>query len=98
MSNSGRCVSSSNVSFIVKVIDAKMLEQISSNVFFCYQVHTLLKEWEKIVASADIPMLVCGDFNSIHSRFVLGDSFCKVYLLVLERTVECYMFIKICIL
>nr|KAJ0212294.1 hypothetical protein LSAT_V11C400196560 [Lactuca sativa] len=28
-------------------------------------VHTLLKGLEKIVASADIPMLVCGDFNSV---------------------------------
>ena len=65
MSNYGRCVSSSNVSFIVEVIDEKMLEQISSNVFFCYQVHTLPKGLEKIASSADIPILVCGDFNSI---------------------------------
>jgi hypothetical protein len=28
------------------------------------QVHTLLKGLEKIAASADIPMLVAGDFNS----------------------------------
>ena len=28
------------------------------------QVHTLLKGLEKIAASADIPMVVCGDFNS----------------------------------
>ena len=98
MSDSGRCVSSSNVSFTVEVIDAKMIEKISSNVFFCYQVHTLLKGLEKIVASVDMPMLVCGDFNSIPSRSILGDSFCKVYLLVSERMVECYMFIKMCIL
>ena len=71
MSKYGRCVSSSNVSFTVEVIDVNMLEQISSNVFFCYQVHTLLKGLEKIAASADIPMLFCGDFNSIPSRFVL---------------------------
>lgn len=32
-----------------------------------WQVHTLLKGLEKIAASADIPMLVCGDFNSIPS-------------------------------
>ena len=70
MSNSSRCLSSSNVSFTVEVIHAKMLEQLSSNVFFCYQVHTLLKGLEKIVASVDIPMLVCGDFNSIPSRSV----------------------------
>ena len=62
MSNSGKCVSSSNVSFIVEVIDANMLEHLSSNVFFCYQIHTLLKGLEKIAANVDIPMLVCGDF------------------------------------
>ncbi|KAL8162074.1 hypothetical protein V2J09_013563, partial [Rumex salicifolius] len=32
------------------------------------QVHTLLKGLEKIAASADIPMLVCGDFNSTPGR------------------------------
>lgn len=31
----------------------------------CLQVHTLLKGLEKIAASADIPMLVAGDFNSV---------------------------------
>ncbi|WOK91809.1 carbon catabolite repressor protein [Canna indica] len=30
-----------------------------------WQVHTLLKGLEKIAVSADIPMLVCGDFNSV---------------------------------
>ena len=30
----------------------------------CWQVHTLVKGLEKIAASADIPMLVAGDFNS----------------------------------
>jgi CCR4-NOT transcription complex subunit 6 len=30
-----------------------------------WQVHTLLKGLEKISASADIPMLVAGDFNSV---------------------------------
>ncbi|ERN01220.1 carbon catabolite repressor protein 4 homolog 1 [Amborella trichopoda] len=30
-----------------------------------WQVHTLLKGLEKIAVSADIPMLVCGDFNSM---------------------------------
>ena len=29
------------------------------------QVHTLLKGLEKIALSADIPMLVAGDFNSM---------------------------------
>ncbi|XP_073526110.1 uncharacterized protein [Phyllobates terribilis] len=42
-----------------------------------WQVHTLLKGLEKIAASADIPMLVCGDFNSTpgsasHSLLALG--------------------------
>ncbi|KAK4272621.1 hypothetical protein QN277_021149 [Acacia crassicarpa] len=42
-----------------------------------WQVHTLLKGLEKIAASADIPMLVCGDFNSVpgsapHSLLALG--------------------------
>lgn len=35
-----------------------------------YQVHTLLKGLEKIANSADIPMLVCGDFNSVPGRFI----------------------------
>lgn len=42
-----------------------------------WQVHTLLKGLEKIAASADIPMLVAGDFNSTpgspaHSLLVKG--------------------------
>lgn len=37
-------------------------------------MHTLLKGLEKIAVSADIPMLVCGDFNSVPGRFV----FCVV--------------------
>lgn len=42
-----------------------------------WQVHTLLKGLEKIAASADIPMLVCGDFNSVpgsapHSLLATG--------------------------
>ena len=42
-----------------------------------WQVHTLLKGLEKISASADIPMLVAGDFNSTpgsaaHSLLVNG--------------------------
>jgi endonuclease/exonuclease/phosphatase (EEP) superfamily protein YafD len=35
-----------------------------------WQVHTLLKGLEKIAASADIPMLVAGDFNSVPMRSV----------------------------
>lgn len=42
-----------------------------------WQVHTLLKGLEKIAASADIPMLVAGDFNTTpgsaaHSMLVKG--------------------------
>ncbi|XP_050227699.1 carbon catabolite repressor protein 4 homolog 1-like [Mercurialis annua] len=42
-----------------------------------WQVLTLLKGLEKIAASADIPMLVCGDFNSVpgsapHSLLAMG--------------------------
>ncbi|XP_052619751.1 uncharacterized protein LOC128126066 [Lactuca sativa] len=37
-------------------------------VLCCVCVHTLLKGLEKIIASADIPMFVCGDFNSVPRR------------------------------
>eukprot|EP00899_Mesostigma_viride_P011811 jgi/Mesvir1/20630/Mv14856-RA.1 len=42
-----------------------------------WQVHTLLKGLEKIAASADIPMIVAGDFNSVpgsapHSLLSMG--------------------------
>ncbi|RHN79308.1 putative poly(A)-specific ribonuclease [Medicago truncatula] len=42
-----------------------------------WQVHTLLKGLEKIATSADIPMLVCGDFNSVpgsapHALLAMG--------------------------
>lgn len=42
-----------------------------------WQVHTLLKGLEKIAASANIPMLVCGDFNAVpgsapHSLLAMG--------------------------
>ncbi len=40
------------------------------NLTFFVQVHTLLKGLEKIAASADIPMLVAGDFNSVPTRSV----------------------------
>ncbi|CAI9287882.1 unnamed protein product [Lactuca saligna] len=33
-------------------------------------VHTLLKGLEKIIASADIPMFICGDFNSVPGRLI----------------------------
>ncbi|KAI0504872.1 hypothetical protein KFK09_015826 [Dendrobium nobile] len=42
-----------------------------------WQVHTLLKGLEKIAITADIPMLVCGDFNSVpgsasHALLAMG--------------------------
>ncbi|PSS13782.1 Carbon catabolite repressor protein [Actinidia chinensis var. chinensis] len=42
-----------------------------------WQVHTLLKGLEKIAASAKIPMLVCGDFNTVpgsapHALLAMG--------------------------
>ncbi|XP_052622555.1 uncharacterized protein LOC128127873 [Lactuca sativa] len=37
-------------------------------VLCCVCVHTLLKGLENIIASADIPMFVCGDFNSVPGR------------------------------
>ncbi|XP_043692056.1 carbon catabolite repressor protein 4 homolog 1-like [Telopea speciosissima] len=42
-----------------------------------WQVHTLLKGLEKIASSAEIPMLVCGDFNSVpgsapHALLAMG--------------------------
>jgi endonuclease/exonuclease/phosphatase (EEP) superfamily protein YafD len=43
-----------------------------------WQVHTLLKGLEKIAASADIPMLVAGDFNSVPMRSVY------IYILLFE--------------
>lgn len=54
-----------------------------------WQVHTLLKGLEKIANSADIPMLVAGDFNSIpgsaaHSLLVKG----RVEPLQLEASVD----------
>jgi hypothetical protein len=45
---------------------------------FLVQVHTLLKGLEKIAASADIPMLVAGDFNSVPMRSVY------IYILLLN--------------
>ncbi|KAJ0087872.1 hypothetical protein Patl1_32901 [Pistacia atlantica] len=47
------CVANTHVNIHQDLKDVKL-----------WQVHTLLKGLEKIAASADIPMLVCGDFNS----------------------------------
>ncbi|XP_052624906.1 uncharacterized protein LOC111917479 [Lactuca sativa] len=47
-------------------------------------VHTLLKGLEKIIASADIPMFVCRDFNSV-PRSKSMDLLC-----VSKRAKECY--------
>ncbi|KFK35105.1 hypothetical protein AALP_AA5G236500 [Arabis alpina] len=60
------CVANTHVNVQQELKDVKM-----------WQVHTLLKGLEKIAASADIPMLVCGDFNTLpgscpHSLLVMG--------------------------
>ncbi|CAL9042801.1 unnamed protein product, partial [Musa banksii] len=56
--NSGKrqliCVANTHVSVHHEHKDVKL-----------WQVHTLLKGLEKIAVSADIPMLVCGDFNAV---------------------------------
>ncbi|KAG0492715.1 hypothetical protein HPP92_006113 [Vanilla planifolia] len=48
------CVANTHVNVPQELSDVKL-----------WQVHTLLKGLEKIAVSADIPMLVCGDFNSV---------------------------------
>ncbi|KAK6244036.1 hypothetical protein QUC31_010445 [Theobroma cacao] len=53
------CVANTHVNVQQELKDVKI-----------WQVHTLLKGLEKIAASADIPMLVCGDFNSVPGRQV----------------------------
>lgn len=60
------CVANTHVNVHQELKDVKL-----------WQVHTLLKGLEKIAASADIPMLVCGDFNSVpgsapHSLLAMG--------------------------
>jgi CCR4-NOT transcription complex subunit 6 len=60
-----------------------------------WQVHTLLKGLEKIAASADIPMLVAGDFNSVpgspaHSLLLHG----KVDHAVLDQSFDPLNFLK----
>ncbi|CAH8301050.1 unnamed protein product [Eruca vesicaria subsp. sativa] len=60
------CVANTHVNVQQELKDVKL-----------WQVHTLLKGLEKIAASADIPMLVCGDFNTLpgsaaHSLLVRG--------------------------
>lgn len=60
-----------------------------------WQVHTLLKGLEKIAASADIPMLVAGDFNSTpgspaHSLLVHG----KIEVGALETSNDPLGFLK----
>ncbi|CAM8888993.1 hypothetical protein QQ045_026003 [Rhodiola kirilowii] len=47
------CVANTHVNVQQELKDVKL-----------WQVHTLMKGLEKIANSADIPMLVCGDFNS----------------------------------
>ncbi|KAL8459809.1 hypothetical protein ACS0TY_031649 [Phlomoides rotata] len=63
------CVANTHINVHQELKDVKL-----------WQVHTLLKGLEKIAASADIPMLVCGDFNSVPGRcricsFLLNDIF-----------------------
>ncbi|KAK8490978.1 hypothetical protein V6N13_126118 [Hibiscus sabdariffa] len=60
------CVANTHVNVQQELKDVKI-----------WQVHTLLKGLEKIAASADIPMLVCGDFNAVpgsasHSLLAMG--------------------------
>ncbi|XXG46111.1 hypothetical protein AAC387_Pa02g1030 [Persea americana] len=60
------CVANTHVNVSQDLKDVKL-----------WQVHTLLKGLEKIAASADIPMLVCGDFNSVpgsapHALLAMG--------------------------
>ncbi|KAF8102205.1 hypothetical protein N665_0201s0480 [Sinapis alba] len=60
------CVANTHVNVQQELKDVKL-----------WQVHTLLKGLEKIAASADIPMLVCGDFNTLpgsapHTLLVFG--------------------------
>ncbi|KAL0338028.1 UNVERIFIED_CONTAM: Carbon catabolite repressor protein 41 [Sesamum calycinum] len=60
------CVANTHVNVHQELKDVKL-----------WQVHTLLKGLEKIAASADIPMLVCGDFNSVpgsapHTLLAMG--------------------------
>ncbi|RWR77659.1 carbon catabolite repressor protein 4 1 [Cinnamomum micranthum f. kanehirae] len=60
------CVANTHVNIQQDLKDVKL-----------WQVHTLLKGLEKIAVSADIPMLVCGDFSSIpgsapHALLAMG--------------------------
>uniref|UniRef100_A0A2P2M914 poly(A)-specific ribonuclease n=1 Tax=Rhizophora mucronata TaxID=61149 RepID=A0A2P2M914_RHIMU len=60
------CVANTHVNVRQELKDVKL-----------WQVLTLLKGLEKIAASADIPMLVCGDFNSVpgsapHALLAMG--------------------------
>ncbi|XP_010554898.1 PREDICTED: carbon catabolite repressor protein 4 homolog 2-like [Tarenaya hassleriana] len=60
------CLANTHVNIAQELKDVKL-----------WQVHTLLKGLEKIAASADIPMIVCGDFNTLpgsapHSLLAMG--------------------------
>ncbi|XP_051140757.1 carbon catabolite repressor protein 4 homolog 1-like [Andrographis paniculata] len=60
------CVANTHINLHQELKDVKL-----------WQVHTLLKGLEKIAASADIPMIVCGDFNSVpgsapHALLAMG--------------------------
>jgi CCR4-NOT transcription complex subunit 6 len=51
-------------------------------------VNTLLKGLEKIAASADIPMLVAGDFNSVPGS--------AAHCLLLKRSVDPNHPVRLC--
>ncbi|KAL8142878.1 hypothetical protein V2J09_015910 [Rumex salicifolius] len=77
---------------LIAVLEAKFSYQGAENLgkrqLLCV-VHTLLKGLEKIAISADIPMLVCGDFDSIpgsapHALLAMG----KVDSLHLDLTAD----------
>ncbi|PIN07810.1 Glucose-repressible alcohol dehydrogenase transcriptional effector CCR4 [Handroanthus impetiginosus] len=60
------CVANTHVNIHQDMKDVKL-----------WQVHTLLKGLEKIAVSADIPMLVCGDFDAVpgsapHALLAMG--------------------------
>ncbi|GJX62902.1 carbon catabolite repressor protein 4 homolog 1-like protein, partial [Tanacetum coccineum] len=72
------CVANTHMNVQHELKDVKLWQAL---------VHTLIKGLKKIAASADIPMLVCGDLNSVQGRCLLPDSnvllhSCHVYLVI----------------
>ncbi|KAG5555497.1 hypothetical protein RHGRI_006221 [Rhododendron griersonianum] len=81
------CVANTHVNVHQDLKDVKLWQVVLQNPVpsyaflsctqFPFSVHTLLKGLEKIAASANIPMLVCGDFNAIpgsapHALLAMG--------------------------